>query len=261
MANITYPYADPGRAVFETLDTYLQNFLLVGSDPELKPAYSYPLALNSSFLQFSVVGLDTANKIAMATVGAAAAAATGVLTFSGVGTANDTVTIGAHVYTLVAAPSSADEILIGASATATADNLTAAINGAAGEGTLYGTGTLTNVEVSATAAVGVVTVTALQVGADGNEIVTTEAGTNTSWAATSLDGGRDVGGITPIGVLAHAASLGGTGTGTGPVWYSGAFNLNALVWDASFDTDAKKEAAFRGSPTPTTIIIANRDYS
>ena len=259
MANITYPYADPGRAEFTEMDTYLQNFLLAGNHPELQEAYSFPLALNSTFVQFSVVGLDAAGKIAMATRGADAAAATGVLTFSGTGTDADTVTIAGRVYTLVNALVSADDILIGASATDTGDNLAAAINGGAGEGTLYGTGTIANADVSASAAVGVVTVTALQIGEEGNDITTVEAGTGASWAAATLSGGLDVGGIQAIGVLSHAASLGGSGSGTGPVWYSGAFNQDALVWHASFDTDAEKEAAFRGAPTPTSIIIAKRD--
>ena len=259
MANITYPYADPGRAVFEQLDTYLQNFLLAGNHPELKPAYSYALALNTSFAQFAVVGLDADGKLAMATRGNDAAAAAGTLTFSGVGTAADEILIGSHTYTLVASPSAADEILIGATATATADNLTAAINGDAGEGTLYGTGTVAHTSVTAEAAVGVVTVTAAFVGTDGNDIVTTETGTLTAWGAATLTGGVDVGGVPAIGVLAHAASLGGSGTGTGPVWYSGAFNSDALVWDVSFDLDAEREAAFRGAPTPTSIIIAKRD--
>ena len=263
MANITYPYADPGRASFEELDTYLQNFLLAGNHPELKPAYSYPLALNTSFLQFSVVGLDPDGKIAMATRGIDAVAATGVLTFSGTGTAADTVTIGGREYTLVDTLTGADDILIGASATETGDNLAAALNGGAGEGTVYGTGTEQNADVSAVAAVGVVTVTARQIGAEGNDITTAESGTGASWAgaATTLSGGLDRGGVQAVGVMAHAADLGGSGAATGPVWYSGAFNAEALVWDDSFDTDAEKEAAFRGAPTPTTIIIAKRDYS
>jgi hypothetical protein len=60
--------------------------------------------------------------------------------------------------------------------------------------------------------------------------------------------------IKPIGVLAHAAAAGETGQ----VWYSGCFDPAALVWDASFNTDALKAAAFEGSPTPTTILVRKR---
>lgn len=135
MATITPPYADPGRAAFEELDTYLQNNLLAGNHPELKPAYSYPLANGAAFAQFSVVGLDASGNLALAT----------------------------------------------------------------------------------------------------------QTGT-----------------VQAIGVLAHAASLGATGTGTGAVFYSGCFDIDALVWDASYTTDAQRIAAFRGAPTPTTIIAKKR---
>ena len=258
MANVTPPYADLGLASFEVLDTYLMNFLLAGSHPQLVPAYSFPMLNSTTFAQFSVVGLDAAGKVAMATRGRDAAAATGAITFSGTGTAADTVTIGSRVYTLVSALTAADQVLIGASATATGANLAAAINAAAGAGTTYGTGTLAHPSVSASAAAGVVTLTAKQVGDNGNEITTTESGTGASFAAATLTGGRDVGGITPIGVLAHAATLGASGTCNAQVWYSGCFNQDALVWNASFTTDAQKQAAFRGAPTPTTIIVAKR---
>lgn len=132
MPTVTFPYGDPGRAAFEELDTYVNKVLLSGTHPELKPAYSFPLANDTDFAQFSVVGLDVNGDIAMAT----------------------------------------------------------------------------------------------------------EDGT-----------------VQAIGVLAHAAALGATGSGTGQVFYSGCFNPDALVWDASFTTDAQREAAFRGAPTPTTIIV------
>lgn len=135
MATITFPYADPGRASFEELDTYVNKVLLSGTHPELKPAYSFPLANSTSFAQFSVVGLDANDEIAMAT----------------------------------------------------------------------------------------------------------EDGT-----------------VQAIGVLAHAAALGASGSGNGQVFYSGCFNPDALVWHASFDTAAKREAAFRGAPTPTTIIVRSQ---
>ncbi|KVK49535.1 hypothetical protein L905_19280 [Agrobacterium sp. TS43] len=66
--------------------------------------------------------------------------------------------------------------------------------------------------------------------------------------------------VQAIGVLAHAVSRGGAGSPAvnGQVFYSGCFNQDALVWDASFSTDALKQAAFRGAPTPTTIIVAKR---
>lgn len=136
MPNITPPYADPGRAGFEVLDTYLQNFLLAGNHPELKPAYSFASASGTELDQFAVVGLS-------------------------------------------------------------AGNIVAAVRG-------------------------------------------------------SVDPDDDV---QPIGILAHEKKDGET---RAHVWYSGAFNMDALVWDDSFDTDAHKEAAFRGAPTPTTIIIAKR---
>lgn len=260
MSTILPPYADPGRAVFQELDTYTQNFLLAGSDPELVPAYSFPLPNSVSYPQFAVLGLDASNKLVWATKGQDAAAATGAITFSAVGTANDTITIGAVTYKLVAAPAAAYEVKIGADAAGSAANLAAAINDSVGEGTVYGVGTLPHPSVTAIAASAVVTVTAKAPGDGGNGVTTTEAGTGTSFAAATLTGGRDAGagGIQAAYVLAHASSLGASGSGNAPVWYSGCFNQDALVWDASFTTDAAKQAAFRGAPTPTTIIVAKR---
>jgi hypothetical protein len=139
MATITPPYADPGRASFEVMDDYLQNFLLGGSHPELKPAVSAPLPNSVTYAQFLVVGRNASGQLVPAV-----------------------------------------------------------------------------------------------------------------WNA--VDASR----VRPIGVLAHAASLGASGNGSGTFWYSGCFNMDALVWPPTFDTDAKRLAAFEGSPTPTTIIIADR---
>lgn len=257
MAMITPPYADRGLASFEVLDTYLQNFLLAGPHPFLQPAFGFPMPINTSFAQLTVVGLS-GGKLAFATEGVDPAAATGAITFSGIGTADDTVTIGGRVYTLKAVPAAADQIDIGADAPGTAANLAAAINAAAGAGTLYGTGTTANANVSAVAVGAVVTLTARQAGALGNQVTTTEAGSGASFAAATLVGGADQGGVKAIGVLAHAVTLGASGAVNGQVWYSGCFNQDALVWHSSFDTDAKKQAAFMGSPTPTNIIVAKR---
>jgi len=45
-----------------------------------------------------------------------------------------------------------------------------------------------------------------------------------------------------------------------PVFTAGHFDQDALTWDASYDTDAKKKAAFQGSLSPT-ILIGKRDHS
>lgn len=113
-------------------------------------------------------------------------------TFSGVGTAADTITIGAVVYTLRAAPTTvANEILIGGTAAETAANLAAAINLTGTPGTDYGSLTVIHPTVSAVVESAVVTVTAKVAGVGGNAILLAEAGTGFSWAggAVLLAGG------------------------------------------------------------------------
>lgn len=63
--------------------------------------------------------------------------------------------------------------------------------------------------------------------------------------------------IKPIGVVTQAVT-GAGGDMTVPVFFSGNFNPEALVWDASFDTMQKKINAFFGSPSPTRILIRER---
>lgn len=63
-------------------------------------------------------------------------------------------------------------------------------------------------------------------------------------------------GVRPIGVAIIAITTATPASQPGlPVYRAGCFNPDALVWDASFDTDAKKFNAFAGAPTPTNIII------
>lgn len=261
MANVTIPYADPGRASFEQMDSYLQGFLLNGNHPQLAPAYGFPMPASTSFPQFAVLGLDADGKLAWATEGGdvGGVRATGAITFSGAGTANDTVTIGSRVYTLVAADPEEDEVLIGGSAAATALNLLAAINGGAGAGTAYGTDTVPHQDVSARSnASAVIGLVAHEAGTGGNAIATTESGTGASFGASTLTGGLNTGGVKARFVLAHAATLGAEGTANGQCFYQGNFNSDALVWDESFTTDAQKANAFYGAPTPTNIIVAAR---
>jgi len=117
--------------------------------------------------------------------------ATGVLTAAANVSADDTVTIDGREYTFVAEPAAADDIDIGGDASGTLDNLIAAINNAAGEGTAYGTGTTKNNDVSAVAGSGdTIDFTALsQWPHVGNAITTTKDAAQLSWGAVTLTGG------------------------------------------------------------------------
>lgn len=127
----------------------------------------------------------------------------------------NTVTIGSHVYTfqtsLVDEP---DNVLIGANASDSIDNLIAAINGAAGEGTTYGTGTVTNTDVTAAVGAGdTLDATAILAGTVGNNVATTDTLAGASaWGSATLTGGTNDVSVT-IDNLIAAINL-GAGSGT-----------------------------------------------
>jgi len=116
--------------------------------------------------------------------------ATGVLTFSGVGVVDDVIVIGARTYTLKASvATTANQVLIGLSAAATAANLAAAIMLTGTPGTDYGSATTLNANVSAVAVGAVVTVTAKAVGVAANSYSTTTTSGAASWGAATMTGG------------------------------------------------------------------------
>ncbi len=119
--------------------------------------------------------------------------ATGVLTSSGVFQNNETVTIGDRVYTFKTVLTGAkNEVLIGADAAASLDNLKSAINGTAGAGTTYGTGTQAHSNVTATTNTDTAqTVEFFKVGTDGNALATTETCANVAWGAATLQSGAN----------------------------------------------------------------------
>ena len=55
-------------------------------------------------------------------------------------------------------------------------------------------------------------------------------------------------------VLAEPILIADGETMTVPVIRTGHLNIDALAWDDSFDTDAKKLAAFEGSVSPTIFL-------
>lgn len=240
MADVKIPYADPGRASFEQMDTYLQQFLLAGNHPQLSPAYGYPVQFNANYEQFSVLGLDSAGELVRATDGVAVAA-------------TRTVGSGNGALTFTARTPGARGNLITVAIVATASTASVAVSGNAI--------TITPATAAATAN----DVAALVNNhPDANDLVSVAAGGTGGSAVGTAASGALAGGlddVKAIGVLAHAVSRGPSPAAAavnGQVLYQGNFNQDALVWHASFDSDAKKQAAFRGSPTPTNIIVGKR---
>lgn len=119
--------------------------------------------------------------------------ATGTLTASANVADGDTVTVGTTVYTFETGTiDTAYEVLVGATASDSLDNLIAAVNGAAGAGTLYGTGTVANTDATAVAGAGdTVDFTAIAPGTAGNSVATTEVSATLSFGSATLTGGTN----------------------------------------------------------------------
>jgi hypothetical protein len=172
--------------------------------------------------------------------------ATGTLTFSGTGTANDTITIAGRVFTLVAASASDVQVTIGASAAETATNTAEVLNRAVN---VAATG------VYATVSGAVVTLTAIVGGTGGDSITTTESGTGASFGAATLGGGGATQTSTygkAIGITAEAVGASDAPADV-PYYSGGVFNHEALVWPAATSTLAARRAAFNG----TNIEVAS----
>lgn len=124
---------------------------------------------------------------------AAYLAASGTLTVGTLPVDGETVTVDAEVYTFVDTLSSANDVLIGATIDDSLDNLAAAINGDAGEGTVYGNGTTQPGNGSAEAFVGGTLIfTADAAGVAGNSIATTTTLADGEWGEATLEGGQDI---------------------------------------------------------------------
>ena len=120
-------------------------------------------------------------------------AATGTLTLTANAGNGETVTIDGKVYTFQTTLTDADgNVKIGASASASLDNLIDAINLGTGAGTDYATSMTLHQTVTALAGAGdTMDVTAIQKDASGNSIATTETLANGSWGNATLTGGAN----------------------------------------------------------------------
>jgi hypothetical protein len=139
--------------------------------------------------------------------------ASGTLTFTGPGAAGDTITIGAHTITLVAAnPLPITQALIGASATLTAQAVKAVINS---NNVLYG--------VIAGGTGAALTLTAEQTGVGGNAVALTKVSTAITVSAATLTGGAGPTSATGTVVLAQLPANGDTITVNGAVLTLGTY--------------------------------------
>lgn len=119
-------------------------------------------------------------------------AAANTLTLSGNAVAAEQVIIGNVTYSFRTVLVAAYDVLIGATASDTLDHLIAAINGAAGSGSTYGTGTVAHPDVTAAAGAGdTMVVTAKTAGAAGSLIETSETLTAGNFTYDNMYGGAD----------------------------------------------------------------------
>src|ERR1035437_25623 len=116
--------------------------------------------------------------------------ATGILSLGANPSVDDNVVIGTTTYLFKSAPTTgANEIKIGTLTTNSIDNLIAAINHAAGGGSLYGSATVVNPDVAATRGAGhTMHVAELVAGHYGNLLATTTTISTSSWAHVTLTG-------------------------------------------------------------------------
>ena len=71
-----------------------------------------------------------------------------------------------------------------------------------------------------------------------------------TWNATPANA------IKPIGILMYPVVTGASGDkSVARVLRSACVNPDRLVWDATFDTSAKRMTAFEGSPSPTQFVL------
>jgi hypothetical protein len=195
---------------------------------------------------------DTAALTTVTFTNTNAASAVGTLTLTGNAVAAETVTIDGIVYTWRAVPALPYEVDIGADASASLDNLIAAINAAAGEGTLYGDNTRAHPTVTAAAGAGdTMVVTAKVAGTGGNAITTTDTMSVGGWGAGTLASGAvgDTVSATAHGfvtgqgpfVLSNSGGALPTGLSATQLYYAIRLDAN------TFQLATSQEAAIKGS--------------
>jgi len=196
-STVTLSSTGATQRYFATAQSGLAAYLIANvegvSGAALTPAQADTIA--ASIIEAMRAGEDLDTDALNAIVAAdASVAATGVLTLSGNAANTNTVTIGSKVYTFQTALTNVDgNVLIGGSASASIDNLVAAITLGAGAGTTYAAAMTLHPTVTAAAGAGdTMDATAKTAGTAGNAIATTETLGSGVWGAVTLTGGVDV---------------------------------------------------------------------
>jgi flagellin len=233
-------------AVFTGASTSV--FLSDGSTVDENSASGPTIAVSMPTLSASSLGLGTY--------------ATGTIDMTAVPTQGNTVNIGGQTYTFETTATAANQVAIGGSVNQTLLNLQAAVNGGAGAGTAYGTGTQPNASAQITTVTGgSATVQALNAGLNGNSTVLNSFLTNASGSsAANLSGGSvavDATGTIQLGttqpnILTSATGmLTMTGNASAGVSASGTMTLNA---NPSAGTHASGVLTLTGTPTTGDIV-------
>ena len=211
------------------------------AQPYIKPTYLQKLT--TALGDGVVLPLNPRAPAGVIQIDGGGATAGETLTLTGQPLNTETVRVGLEIYTfLTVLVAGKNNVLIGLTASASIDNLIAAILAQEGEGTLWGVGTVENVYATAAAGAGdTMDASAKTPGVAGNAIVCTETLTNGSWAAGTFSGGTAfVGTVEPMVSLDDtlwtppaATPIGGGAavtTMTGVGMWSIATEGRALLW-------------------------------
>jgi hypothetical protein len=231
----TYPnllasgITDEGR--FDPFD------LFSGSGPH--NTTQYQAADGQAIRQFEVCTLSAGGRLVP--LAQSGDYATGTITVGGQPADGETTSINGSAIAFVDADPAAGECLIGADTTETATNLRAVINA---DPDTYG--------VTASGSGTTVTLTANTIGTAGNAITLAEAVTDADFTVSgaTLSGANaaeDVPSGNAIAIAAQPVDAATPGNWV-PVFISGGFNHEALLWPAGMGTLAQRRAAFTGSP-------------
>lgn len=192
-----------------------------------------------AILQFQVLSLDASGRlIPLSQTGDYA---TGSIVVGGNPVSTNTVSVNGNALTFVVASPGANDCVIGTSTQVTADNIRAAINANPSRYNVTAGGTTTTV-----------TLTANVVGTAGNSIALAEGVTDALFTVSGAtlagaDAAEDIPSRNAFAIAAQPVAAATPG-GWVPIFISGGFNHQALVWPDGMGSLAQRKLIFAGTP-------------